>query len=278
MEKNKPIILLAVGIIVALITSFLTYDWLQEKADAKNVAPLKTVEIGVASVDLPWGRVITKDMVEYKPFLQDSLPLGYSTKESPLEGRVVITPIKVNEPIFESSLAPKNIETGGVAAVISPNKRAMAVKVDKVIGVSGFIYPGNRVDVLVTLRKEGKQDPITKIVLENVLVLAAGTEVETEKKGQKATQVDVITLEVSPIEAEKLAHAATEGKIQLAMRNFMDTSDVLTKGSTRNTLLSSYSSRQPAKKGKPYRRQTDSYSVEVIKGSDVSKVKVKGGR
>ena len=278
MGKGKPIILLGLGIAVALITSLLTYNWLQEKAEAKNVEPLKTVDIAVASVDLPWGRVITKDMIEYKRFLKDSLPEGYSSKESSPEGRVVISPIKVNEPIFESSLAPKSIETGGVAAVISPNKRAMAVKVDKVIGVSGFIYPGNRVDVLVTLRKEGKKDPVTKIVLENVLVLAAGTEVETEKKGQKATQVDVITLEVSPTEAEKLAHAASEGKVQLAMRNFIDTDDVLTRGSTRSTLLSSYSSRQPETSKKTVqRKRTESYSVEVIKGSDVSKVTVKGG-
>ena len=160
MGKHKPTILLGAGIIVALITSLLTYDWLQEKAEAKVVAPLKTVEIAVATVDLPWGRVITKDMVEHKSYLKDSLPDGYSLKESSLEGRVVITPIKVKEPIFESSLAPKNIETGGVAAVISPNKRAMAVKVDKVIGVSGFIYPGNRVDVLVTLRREAKKHPV----------------------------------------------------------------------------------------------------------------------
>ncbi len=273
MGKYKPVILLGVGIIVALITSFLTYDLLQKKAEAKGIEPLETLEIAVATVDLTWGSVITKDMVEYKHFLKDSLPEGYSTKESLIEGRVVIIPIRIKEPIFESSLAPRSIETGGVAAVISSNKRAMAVKVDKVIGVSGFIYPGNRVDVLVTLRRDRKEKPITKIVLENVLVLAVGTKVETEKRGQKNVPVDVITLEVSPIEAEKLAHSVTEGKIQLAMRNFMDTKDVITKGSTRKTLLSSYSSSQ--KPRKRYKKKSSVYTVEVIKGSEVHKVKVK---
>jgi len=275
MGKYKPIILLGAGIIVALVTSFLTYDWLNQKAEAKLVKPQKTLEIAVASVDLPWGRVITNDMIEYKHFLQDSLPEGHFSRESSLEGRVVITPVKVNEPIFESSLAPTSIKTGGVAAVITSKKRAMAVKVDKVIGVSGFIYPGNRVDVLVTLRRDGKDQPFTKTVLENVLVLAVGTKIEAEGKGQKSSPVDVITLEVAPNEAEKLAHAATEGKIQLSMRNFMDTDDVLTKGSTRNTLLTSYSSRMP-KKTVHTKKIKESYSVEVIRGRDISKVKVNG--
>ncbi|HBH61365.1 MAG TPA: Flp pilus assembly protein CpaB [Nitrospiraceae bacterium] len=279
MNKYKSFLMLGLGIIVALVTSVMTYNWLQKNAEARVEKPRETLNIAVASIDLPWGKVITKDMVSYKPFLKESLPKGSFDEKSTVEGRVVITPVKADEPIFESSLAPQSIETGGVAAVISPNKRAMAVKVDKVIGVSGFIYPGHRVDVLVTLSKDGKQDPVTKTVLENILVLAVGTKVEAERKGQKPTEVDVITLEVTATEAEKLAHAATEGKVQLAMRNFTDTQDVLTKGSTRSSLLSSYSSSSsPAKYRTVSKRKTDSnYSVEVIKGSEVSKVRIKRG-
>jgi len=274
MRQYKPIIMLGAGIIIALITSFLAYDWLQKKAEADVVKPLETVEIAVATINLPWGSVVTKDMVDYKKYLKDSLPAGHFTKDSLLEGRVVISKIKTNEPIFESSLAPESIDTGGVAAIISPNKRAMAIKVDKIIGVSGFIHPGNRVDVLVTLSRDGK--PMTKTVLENVLVLAVGTDVETEKKGQKSNMVDVITLEVSPDEAEKLAHSAIEGKIQLAMRNFIDTDSVVTRGSTRSSLLASYSSSEPVRNGKRV-IANNTYSVEIIKGSDRSKVRVTGG-
>ena len=116
----------------------------------------------------------------------------------------------------------------------------MAVKVDPVIGVSGFIHAGNRVDVLVTIvpDKNASSNPVTKIVLENILVLAAGPDVE--KKGKEPTNVNVITLEVAPEEAEKLALAATEGKLQLALRNFNDTDDVRTKGTTVPILLASY--------------------------------------
>ena len=100
----------------------------------------------------------------------------------------------------------------------------MGVKVDKVVGVSGFIHPGNRVDVLVTLsRNERQNEPTTKIVLENILVLATGTELEKSGKQEKPAQVDVITLEVTPEEGEKLALAASEGKLQLALRNYTDT-------------------------------------------------------
>jgi pilus assembly protein CpaB len=273
MGKYKSIILLGAGILVALVTSLLTYNWLQSKAEADVNVPLKTIDVAVAAADLNWGDMITKEMVEFKPFLEESLPEGHFAEETPLEGRVVINLIRAGEPVFETSLAPVSIETGGVAAVISPNKRAMAVKVDKVIGVSGFIHPGNRVDVLVTMRGDSRKSSITKTVLESVLVLAAGTKVESAKKGQKPTQVDVITLEVDPIEAEKLAHAATEGKIQLAMRNFIDTEDVLTKGSTRKTLLASYTSHTAKKAKKKTYRARKRFTVEVIKGSDVRKVR-----
>ena len=111
--------------------------------------------------------------------------------------------------------------------------------------------PGNRVDVLVTITpdRRGSSNPVTKIVLENILVLAAGPEVE--KKGKEPTNVNVITLEVTPEEAQKLALAATEGKLQLALRNFSDTEDVRTKGTTDPHLAGFL---QPGK-GKEARRQ-----------------------
>ena len=111
-------------------------------------------------------------------------------------GRTVIYPVKASEPIFDSKLAPTSVSMGGVAALITPKKRAMAVKVDKIVGVSGFIHPGNRVDVLVTLSLEapGRRTDQPEIVLENILVLATGTELEKTGKQEKPAQVDVITL------------------------------------------------------------------------------------
>jgi pilus assembly protein CpaB len=202
----------------------------------------------------------------------------------------VISPIRAREPLLESRLGPQSLQTGGVAAVISPKKRAVGVKVDKVIGVSGFIHPGNRVDVLVTLSKGKNDEPITKLVLANVLVLATGPEVQVGKgKEEKPAPVDVITLEVTPEEAEKLALAGTEGKVQLALRGYTDTEEVLTKGTSIPILLASYSGAAPAGKpsGKmkavPVARKSapvanTAYIVELVQGGKVTALKFEEGK
>ena len=300
MGKYRPFIFLGVAIIIAFVTSVLIYSYLQRKAKVKDIT-LETQTIAVAKVDLNWGTVLNSEMITTKPYLKSTLPGGYFPDPSSLSGRVLISSIKANEPIFESKLAPTTVKTGGVAAVISPKKRAIAIKVDKVIGVSGFVHPGNRVDVLVTLHSEKAQAPITKTVLENILVLAAGPEIQAKGKEEKASPVDVITLEVTPEEAEKLALAATEGKILLALRNFTDTEDVITKGMTIPTLLASYStygsvqeakvvpvkatgSKKPTpvmgkkiETGKPALEKKPGFTVELIKGNKVSEVKFEGG-
>jgi Flp pilus assembly protein CpaB len=142
---------------------------------------------------------------------------------------VVITPLKEREPVLESRLASTDVTVGGVSAVIKPGMRAVAVKGDKVIGISGFIQPGNRVDVLVTMKDPTTKNEITKMVLSNVLVLATGTEIEDSRDG-KPRPVDVYTLEVDPEQAERLGLAAAEGKLQFALRNMTDQETVLTKG------------------------------------------------
>jgi pilus assembly protein CpaB len=152
--------------------------------------------------------------------------------------------------------------------------------VDKIVGVSGFIHPGNRVDVLVTLSRNIRaQEPMTKIVLENILVLATGTELEKTGRQEKPAQVDVITLEVTPEEGEKLALAASEGKLQLALRNYTDTSSIGTQGTTIPALLSQPAAPAPkpvAKKTAAPRPSTGA-SVEMIRGSKVTETNFKRG-
>jgi pilus assembly protein CpaB len=239
--KLKPVLFLGSAVIVALITSLLVYSMLQ-KGKTKEKPALKTQQIAVATGDLTWGTVLERNSIKMVPYLKDSVPEGSFSDISSVAGRVLISPIKATEPILESRLAPNSIKTGGVAAVISPKKRAIAVRIDKTIGVSGFIRPGNRVDVLVTLPSGKIPAPLTKTVLENVLVKTVGPDIEKKGKDEKASEADVITLEVTPDEAEKLALAVTEGKIQLTLRNYTDTADVITKGVTIPILLASYSS------------------------------------
>jgi pilus assembly protein CpaB len=163
-----------------------------------------------------------------------------------------------------------------VSAVITPGKRAIAVKGDKVIGISGFILPGNRVDVLVTMTDPRTKSEVTKLVLENVPILATGTQIQENGKGEPAP-VDVYTLEVAPEEGEKLALAATRGKLQFALRNITDGETVRTRGATISQTLASLSqpSSKPTSKNRRRGTPRQSVTVEVIKGNEVSKKKMK---
>jgi pilus assembly protein CpaB len=293
MGKSKSVIMFVFAIIIAFFFTVLTFNWLQKlKKQKAKVTPvvetqLKTEPIAVAALDLSWGTSINQNMIKMAPFLLESLPSGTFSDSSELTGRTLLFPIKSGEPILETKLAPTTIKAGGVAAVITPKKRAISVKVDKVIGVSGFIAPGHRVDVLVTLRSGGKKKgPITKTVLENILVLAAGMQmqrIEESDQKKKTVKVDVITLELTPEEAEKLGLAATQGRLLLALRNFSDTEDVITKGMTIPVLLSSYTPSSPeGRKKRPKRKRVQPrksvFYVELIKGNKVTKLRFKNGK
>jgi pilus assembly protein CpaB len=276
MEKNRPLLLLSAAVIIALVTSVMAYKWIKKETAVKEGA-LEALPAVVAAVDLPWGTALNKDMVKTRPFLKGSLTEGeYFPTAAALDGRVLIMPVKANEPIMKSRLAPDSMASGGVAAVVDPAKRAMAVKVDKFIGVSGFVRPGNRVDVLVSLQKTGTKNdnPVTKIVLQNIPVLATGAETEQKGKNEKPVQVDVITLELTPEEAEKLALSTTEGKIQLALRNYTSKEEVSTKGATIASLLSGRAvpvqavKRSGAPKPVMVAKQNTGFNVEIFMGKD----------
>lgn len=267
MKRWRAILPIFLALVVALTASFFLYKWLQRQRAPKEVVKVvesEAVPVVVAAVDLPWGTKLNSEMIKRTPYLKESLPPGYFSDSDAMEGRVLIVSLKQNEPILETKLAPTSVSTGGVSAVVTPGKRAISVKGDKVLGISGFIKPGNRVDVLVTL-KHGKKET-TKIVLENVLVLASGKEIQENDKGNPSP-VDVYTMEVTPEEGEKLTLAATKGKLQFALRNVTDAEIVLTKGATINKTLSSF--RPPV----PPKVRRSRAKVQVIKGSKSKKVR-----
>jgi pilus assembly protein CpaB len=273
MRRYGGFILLGLAVLMALFTSALLYNWLEEqrtspKAIEPKVVTVPTALVAVATLDLFWGTTLTTEMIKLVAFPSDSLPAGYLSDAERLHGRILLTNIKANEPILDAKLAPQDATQGGMAAVTQPEKRAMAVRVDDVVGVAGFINPGNRVDVLVTLRQS---PPQTKTVLQNVLVLATGTQTETQGNGAKLREVRVITVEVTPEEAEKLVLAAHEGKVTMALRNYANLQPVLTSGATVSTLLSSYSlsnGRPPVKVAPPV-LPPPPRQVEIIKGGTV---------
>jgi pilus assembly protein CpaB len=256
---------------MALITSTLAYSWLRQQAKpAAEPQPeaLKTQMVAVTKLDLPWGTKLGDEMVQMVAFPHGHAPDGHIGSLDDVSGRVLLTSLKRHEPILQTRLAPKGVATGGVAALMSPSHRAMAVKVDEVVGVAGFVKPGDRVDVLVTISPTEKaSQTITKVVLENALVLAAGTDLERKGQDKEPAQVKVITLEVTPDESEKLALAATEGKLRLALRSPLNTEPVLTRGATIPSLLASY--RVPQEAPAKAKQRVE---MELIKGGSVSRV------
>lgn len=274
----KALIPIGAAVAIAALGSFVTYELAKQQMSPRQAElpeESELVKIAVAAVDLPWGTQLTADKLKLVPYLKRSLPTGCFTDAASLENRVVIFPVKEAEPILESRLAPSSASSGGMAAVVKPGYRALAVKGDNVLGLSGLIRPGNRVDVLVTYSDQrsdigGRPQEITKVVLENILVLATGSEIAENRKGE-TQPVDVYTLEVSPEDGEKLAHAATQGRLHFALRNSVDAETVLTRGATIAETLSGFSLGAPARKptaAGPVRAR----SVEVINGKDSSVV------
>ena len=269
MKRYRPLVFFGIAMVLGLITSILVFAWLQNEKDRLMAAPLpltKKVPVLVANADLTWGTQLTPEMVQLQEYSSESLPEGYFGKQDEIKDRVLLADVKRNELVLESKLAPIGT-SGGVAAVTDIHKRAMSVKVDDVIGVAGFIKPTDRVDVMVTIEPEaGKQgNSVAKMILENVKVLAAGTQMERKGKDQEATQVQVITVEVDVEEAEKLALASTQGRLRLALRNPLNSEKVLTKGAKVGSLLSSYRPKAAATEN-----GEGGFRVEIIKG-DVRK-------
>jgi pilus assembly protein CpaB len=271
MNRYRALLFLGLAVVVALITSVMVLSWLRDvegRRSAQSAPTIQTNGLAVAAADLTWGTKLTREMFQLVDYPTGSLPDGHFTNIDNLQDRVLLVNLKKNEPILESKLAPVGATTGGVAAVTDPNKRAMSVKVDDVIGVAGFIKPADRVDVMVTIEPEGGKQgsTISKMILENVKVLAAGTQMERKGKDEEPKQVQVITVEVDVEEAEKLALASTQGRLRLALRNPLNNERVLTRGANVGALLRSFRPKQAPK-------SQDGESVirvEVIKG-DVRK-------
>jgi pilus assembly protein CpaB len=192
-----------------------------------------TVKVVVASRDINLGTVLDPTLVHEVAWPAGNLPKGAVDDIGKLTGRVIKTAMSTGELVLESKLAPEGTK-GGLSAVIGEGKRAITVKVNEVIGVAGFALPGNYVDVMVNTRDEGDK-PVSKIVLERMLVLAVAQEASQSETKPKV--VSAVTLEVSPEEAEKLDLARSVGTLSLVLRNQIDKDPTATVGARKGDLL-----------------------------------------
>jgi pilus assembly protein CpaB len=220
MNTNRLLIGLVIALVIAFLLSSFVYKQFQK---ASVVQPTTTQSLVVAALPLPLGTRLDASNTRIIQWPGNQQVAGMFARVEDVTNRAIITPLVENEPVLEGKLAPK--ESGaGLSATIPEGMRALSVSVNEVIGVAGFVIPGTMVDVLVTGRAMGPNSlagDLTRTILENVRVLAAGQKVQQDREGKPQT-VAVITLLVSPDDATKLTMAANDGKIQLALRNTVD--------------------------------------------------------
>jgi pilus assembly protein CpaB len=248
---------LVLAIVFASLASYTALGWLKRQANVP-VAKEKTSLVVVATANVAPGSSLVAKHLKTEVWHQPQPPRGTFGNIRDVVGRVTASSLSPGELIMENKLTPKGT-IPGITALLSPDMRAMTVKVDEASGVAGFLVPGDRVDVVLIMDKGifGK-DPISKILFQNLKVLGTGQKMES-RPGDKPKVVPTVTLEVSPVVGERLALAAQTGRISLVLRGRGDRQQVQTFGVDIAQLLGS-----PAKtkKGTPAPRRT----VEVIRG------------
>jgi pilus assembly protein CpaB len=259
--RSRIFAVLAIAVLAGGGLAYGTYNFLQNQPVRQVNTPTQAVV--VAAADLQLGAELKKDDLQVVLFPAGKTPEGTFAKPEEIIGRGLIVPIVKNEPILKAKLASK--EAGfGLPPVIPEGMRAVSVRVNEVVGVAGYVLPGNRVDVVATASPtDARADTTSKVVLSNVQVLTAGTRMEQNGDQSKPVQVTVVTLLVYPEQAERLALASTEGKIQLALRNPLDQGAPVTPGIKTSGLMGTVAApvRQSAGASRPRAAQPVTQSV-----------------
>lgn len=265
---------------IAAVCSFAVYRIVSHHISGSATA--KTTRVVAAAADIKIGNVLkASDLTTIA--LQGTLPDGVILKPEDAVGRGVLSELYAGEPIISSRLAAPG-SGGGLAATIPTGFRAVAVRVNEVVGVSGFATPGMKVDVLISGNPPGvpnsTQGTLTKTLLQDIKVLSAGTDIQKDAAG-KPHQVQVVNLLVTPEQAQKLSLAGNETHIQLVLRNPLDTAISKPPITSMAQLFADPNApKQPAPSRVTYsrpRRSADTYMVQVYNGSKKSEAKFPAG-
>lgn len=264
-KSTRALVQITLSLALAVVAGVIIFNWANGVRKTPQETVGSTVPVVVAKIDLKRGTKLTAEMVEVRRYTADSRPSGAFSDPVKMAGRVLNQPVGVNEAVTAAKLADESVMGGGVSALIAPGKRAMAVKGNEVMGLAGFVRPGDRVDVIVSLTLGRNDDPVTKLVLEQIKVIATGTQLTPPDEEGKTASVDVYTLELTPEESERLALAATQGTLHFALRNEQDQENILTTGSNVSKTLAAL---RPKVK-----RVSRGPKVELITGGNRSSVK-----
>jgi pilus assembly protein CpaB len=258
--------------------AYLTYHLIQNPTGGADRVPgefVDLVHVAVAARDLPVGHLLAADDLQMAPWPAHLIPPGSAQSRDDLVGRGLIVAVYRHEPMLPAKVAPEGMG-GGLANLIPEGKRAMAVRVDDVVGVAGFVVPGTRVDVLATLEDRvgnPSSQAVAQVILQNVEVLATGQSIERDLRNEPRPTT-VVTLLVTPHEGERLGLAASQGRIQLALRNSMDHDLVETSGARIVNLTGSDGLPRPTPAGP---RLSVPLKVEVYRGLDRSEASILAG-
>ena len=263
MRRLPPWVWLLMALVFGATATFMALGWMktQSRRQVQKAPKVPMAPVVVAAKDVDAAQGLKAGQLSIVQWPQKSSPKGGFSSVEEVVGRVTVLPLGAGEPILEPKLAPQGTPAGMVA-LVGNNKRAMTVKVNEASGVAGFIIPNNRVDVVVSMnRGEYSNDPLAKVVLENLRVLGTGQKIIEKDPDGKPQVVPTVTLEVTPEQGERLALASTEGHINLVLRGQKDETLVPTKGVKTTQLFKDSNSSDEA----------GTY-VQVIRGRKVEKV------
>ncbi|HEX9861245.1 MAG TPA: Flp pilus assembly protein CpaB [Nitrospirota bacterium] len=279
--KTTAAVIAVVALFLASIAAYLVYGYFTAQEKKIESQSMQVQPIVVAAAEIPFGARLQPEQMKIADWPKDSLPAGHAVKVEDLAGRISVANIQAGSPIVESQLAPVSSEGGVMSYIIPEGHRAITVAVNEVVGVAGFVLPNSIVDVVATVNspfaKSGNDQRISKIILQNVKVLAVGQILE-QKEG-KPVVVPTVTLDVKPEDAETLV-LASENKVQLILRHIGDSTETKTKGATVSSMLggpppAKPSSARPAKTGSKSSGMVPGTVVEIIKGGEKSKQEFK---
>jgi pilus assembly protein CpaB len=233
MRKMRLWIVLILALTSGGLAALLALRYLRQQSSPLGRREAQAGKIVLAARPLAVGMTVQDADVKLIDWPGGVMPVGFISSVKEAVGRGVITPIAENEPLLLAKLSTRDAGAG-LQLAIHDGMRALSVKVDEVVGVAGFVLPGTRVDVLITLNPNttvNRPESIARTILQNIQVLASGQVTQPDQDG-KPIKVSVVTLLVSPDQAELLSLAAQEGKIQMSLRNTLDTTAIKTPGAS----------------------------------------------
>jgi pilus assembly protein CpaB len=262
------VLLLALG--SGLIAGYAALQLASSRPQQAPAEPTSTFQVVVAAHDLPVGSILGEEDLRTINWPDEVVPEGYARQIPDVIGRGVIQPMRTNEPVLMSKLFDRGAG-GGLPILIPEGMRAVALRVDDVISVAGFVTPGTRVDMMLTIQPPGNTEFITRTIIQNLEVASAGPQYIPDPEGNPVL-VSVLTLYVTPEQAEQVALASKQGQIQFALRNQLDVRESRTPGIRLSRLLTLGAAPAPAGGGTrsappPATRETGN-TLEILRGAE----------